>query len=58
MLFSDTVGGINVTPNVGAGLRLNQFSIDYGFGDFAGITSDLGYSHRIAATLCPSNNPD
>ena len=51
MLFSDTVGGINVTPNVGAGLRLNQFSIDYGFGDFAGITSDLGYSHRIAARL-------
>ena len=51
MLFSDTVGGVNVTPNVGAGLRLNQFSIDYGFGDFAGITSDLGYSHRIAARL-------
>ncbi|MEZ4700400.1 MAG: PorV/PorQ family protein [Rhodothermales bacterium] len=51
MLVSDTVGGINLTPNVGAGLRLNQFNIDYGFGDFAGLTADLGFSHRIAARL-------
>ncbi|MDZ4700736.1 MAG: PorV/PorQ family protein [Rhodothermales bacterium] len=51
MLIDDTIGGINLTPNVGAGLRLNQFSIDYGFGDFAGLTADLGFSHRIAARL-------
>lgn len=43
--------GLDVTPNVGAGLKLNQFSIDYGFGDFAGVSSDLGFSHRIAARL-------
>jgi hypothetical protein len=51
VLVSNTVGGLNLTPNVGAGLRLNQFAIDYGFGDFAGLTADLGYSHRIAASL-------
>ena len=50
VLVSDDLG-LNVTPNVGAGLRLNQFSIDYGFGDFAGVSSDLGFSHRIAARL-------
>ena len=50
LLVSDDIG-FDVTPNVGAGLRLNQFSIDYGFGDFAGVSSDLGFSHRIAARL-------
>ncbi len=43
--------GLDVTPNVGAGLKLNQFNIDYGFGDFAGVSSDLGFSHRISARL-------
>ena len=43
--------GIDVTPTVGAGLRLNQIFLDYGFGDFAGISSDLGFSHRISARL-------
>lgn len=43
--------GLDVTPTVGAGLHLKQLAIDYGFGDFAGLASDLGYSHRIAARL-------
>jgi hypothetical protein len=43
--------GWNATPTVGAGLRLRQLSFDYGFGDFAGLASDLGYSHRISARL-------
>ena len=50
VLVSDDFG-LDVTPTVGAGLRLNQISVDYGFGDFAGISSDLGFSHRIAARL-------
>lgn len=50
VLVSDEFG-LDLTPNVGAGLRLNQFSIDYGFGDFSGFASDLGFSHRIAARL-------
>ena len=50
VLLSDDLG-LDITPNVGAGLNLNQFSIDYGFGDFAGVSSDLGFSHRISARL-------
>ena len=50
VLVSDDLG-LDVTPTVGAGLKLNQISIDYGFGDFAGVSSDLGFSHRIAARL-------
>ena len=43
--------GLDVTPSVGAGLQIKQFAIDYGFGDFAGLASELGYSHRISARL-------
>jgi hypothetical protein len=50
VLVSDAIG-FDVTPTVGAGLRLNQISLDYGFGDFAGLTSDLGFSHRVSARL-------
>ena len=50
LLVSDELG-VDVTPTVGAGLKLNQFTIDYGFGDFAGVSSDLGFSHRISARL-------
>ena len=40
--------GTQVTPTVGAGLNIGAFDVDYGFGDFGGIRSDLGYSHRVA----------
>jgi hypothetical protein len=40
--------GLDLTPSVGAGFMLGTASIDYGFGDFAGLVSDLGYSHRIS----------
>lgn len=43
--------GLDMTPTVGAGLQIKQFAVDYGFGDFAGLASDLGYSHRISARL-------
>ncbi len=43
--------GTDFTPSVGAGLRLQQVVIDYGFGDFGGLASDLGYSHRISVQL-------
>lgn len=43
--------GFQVTPTVGAGLTVQQFQIDYGFGDFAGVSGDLGLSHRISARL-------
>ncbi len=42
---------LQFTPTLGAGLQLAQVNLDYGFGDFAGLTSDLGMTHRIAARL-------
>ena len=43
--------GTQLTPTLGAGVALNQVSLDYGFGDFGGIQSELGYAHRISLTL-------
>lgn len=43
--------GVSYTPSVGAGLRLKQVALDYGFGDFGGLSADLGYSHRISLQL-------
>jgi hypothetical protein len=40
--------GLDITPTVGAGVAYRHFTIDYGFGDFAGLVSDLGFSHRIS----------
>ncbi|MFQ5572427.1 MAG: hypothetical protein ACE5G0_22360, partial [Rhodothermales bacterium] len=43
--------GLDFTPSVGAGLRVKQLAVDYGFGDFGGLSSELGYSHRISLQL-------
>jgi hypothetical protein len=44
--------GVDMTPSVGAGLDLEQLSVDFSFGDFAGIVADdLGFSYRISAQL-------
>jgi hypothetical protein len=43
--------GTQFTPTVGAGLNIQQVSIDYTFGDFAGLQNDLGFSHRISLRL-------
>ncbi len=43
--------GVEVTPSIGTGLQLKQLNLDYGFGDFAGLASELGYSHRISLQL-------
>ena len=40
--------GTQVTPTMGAGLNVGAFDVDYGFGDFGGIRSELGYSHRVS----------
>ena len=44
-------GGVAMSPVLGAGLTLKQVQIDYGFGDFAGVTQELGQTHRITARL-------
>jgi len=41
--------GLDLTPTAGAGLRFGGIAVDYSFGDFAGLVSDLGYSHRVSA---------
>ena len=52
VLYDGDTFGLQMTPSVGAGLYLKQVQVDYGFGDFAGYTSDdLGYSHRISVQL-------
>ena len=44
--------GVDVTPSVGAGLDLEQVSVDFSFGNFAGLVAeDLGFSYRISAQL-------
>jgi hypothetical protein len=44
--------GVDLTPSVGAGLDLEQVSVDFSFGDFAGLVAeDLGFSYRISAQL-------
>ena len=40
--------GLDIVPSIGAGVRLGPLAIDYGFGDFGGLVSDLGYSHRVS----------
>jgi hypothetical protein len=44
-------GGVDIVPTVGAGINVSRFTVDYGFGDFAGMPSELGYSHRISASV-------
>ena len=40
--------GTQITPAVGAGLHLGALAVDYSFGDFSGLSSELGYSHRVS----------
>ncbi len=40
--------GTQITPSVGAGVMLGPLAVDYGFGDFGGLASELGFSHRVS----------
>ena len=40
--------GTQITPSVGAGVKLGPLAVDYGFGDFGGLASELGYAHRVS----------
>ena len=50
-LLSTESDGLDLSPTVGTGLKIGRFAIDYSFGDFAGLVSALGYSHRISASI-------
>lgn len=45
---SNETYGTQVTPAAGVGVLLGPLQIDYGFGDFGGLASELGYSHRVS----------
>lgn len=40
--------GTQATPSAGVGLKLGALDVDYSFGDFGGLSSELGYSHRVS----------
>lgn len=40
--------GTQVTPALGMGVKLGPLAVDYGFGDFGGLASELGYAHRVS----------
>lgn len=44
-------GGIAFRPSVGMGFKVRQLNFDYAFGDFTGITSELGNSHILSLRL-------
>lgn len=46
--ITDPISGFSVSPTLGMGLQLSSFVLDYGFTSFAGISSDLGFTHRIS----------
>jgi hypothetical protein len=41
----------SVSPTLGAGLEFEGVHIDYGFASFSGVTSTLGYTHRISVMV-------
>jgi len=48
--------GTQITPTVGAGLNLGSLDLDYGFGDFGGLQSELGFSHRVSVRYTLARN--
>ncbi len=45
---TDRSGSIYTSPTLGAGLKIGAFNLDYGFTSFAGVSSDLGFTHRVS----------
>lgn len=50
-LHIDDRNSFFVSPTLGTGLKIGAFMIDYGFNSFAGIASDMGFTHRISLQL-------
>lgn len=47
-LTADASGELSMSPTIGAGVHFAPVSLDYSFGNFAGLASDLGYTHRVS----------
>lgn len=50
-LNTDLEGNYYISPTLGAGLQIGTIMLDYGFGSFAGMSSDLGFTHRISLKI-------
>ncbi|MEX0680553.1 MAG: PorV/PorQ family protein [Balneolales bacterium] len=50
-LHFDDRNSLFVSPTLGTGFKVGAIMIDYGFSSFAGIASDLGFTHRISLQL-------
>jgi hypothetical protein len=48
---TDQNASIFISPTLGAGLQFGAFNLDYGFASFAGVSSDLGFTHRISVNF-------
>ena len=42
---------LSLSPALGAGVAVKTLHVDYSFGHFSGVASELGYSHRISLRL-------
>ncbi len=42
---------VYTSPTLGAGLHIGRINIDYGFTNFSGSASDLGFTHRISLSV-------
>lgn len=45
---TDRSSHLYVSPTLGAGIMIGHVDINYGFASFAGVTKDLGFTHRIS----------
>ena len=45
---TDRFSHVFMSPTLGAGIMIGHVDINYGFASFAGVTRDLGFTHRIS----------
>jgi hypothetical protein len=50
-VFTDSSSRLYASPTLGAGLNIGMIKLDYAFSSFAGANSNLGYTHRVSATI-------
>ncbi len=48
---TDRSSHIYTSPTLGAGLHIGRVTIDYGFTNFSGSASQLGFTHRISLSV-------
>lgn len=49
--FIDDKNNVTLSPTAGAGVGFSRLFLDYGFGSFAGMNADLGFTHRISLRI-------